>query len=94
MDELRYRGRVCKFLGCVLSVLNRFQNAVYIARTLRALAGVIFPVMDTLQGAGKEISPTETFVLWKAADANLRLYYLYENCGEIILDKLSDTFDY
>ena len=33
--------------------------------------------------AGKEVSPTKTFVLWKAADANVSLCYSYENCGGV-----------
>ena len=53
MDRLGYKERVCKFaseLDGFVSVLDGFQNGVYITPTLRALAGVIFPVTDALQG--------------------------------------------
>ena len=43
-------GWVFECAGWVLSVLNQFQNGVYITPTFRALAGVIFPVTDALQG--------------------------------------------
>ena len=50
MQGFECAGWVFECAGWVLSALNRFQNGVYITPTLRALAGVIFPVTDALQG--------------------------------------------
>ena len=57
MDRLGYKGRVCTFVGVLdefVSVLNRFPNAIYITRTLRALAGVIFRVMEANAPQGRK----------------------------------------